>query len=78
MLYDPAAKPGKAEDIMTEQVVGFSPDDSPFAVCEYLTNKDFRRVAILNQGKIVGLVSRADVIVYILRNRSAVFDRRRT
>jgi CBS domain-containing protein len=76
-LYDPAAKPGRAEDFMTEEVVSFSPDDSLFAVCECLMNNNFRRVPILNQGKIVGIVSRADVIVHILRNKSAMFSRRR-
>ena len=75
LLNDSKAKSGKVEDLMTEEVVSFNHDDSLFDVCDCLRNNSFRRVPILNQGKIVGIISRADIIVYILRNKSAIFQR---
>jgi predicted transcriptional regulator len=74
-LNDPKAKSGKVEDLMTEKVISFNHDDSLFDICDCLRNNSFRRVPILNQGKIVGIISRKDIIVYILRNKSAVFQR---
>ncbi len=76
-LYDPVTKPGNIEDIMTEDVIAFSQDDSLFDICDCLINNNFRRVPILNQGKLVGIISRADIIVYILKNKSAIFKHKR-
>ena len=78
LLRDPDAKSGNTEDFMTEEVISFNHDDSLFDICDCLINNPFRRVPILNQGKVVGIVSRADVIVYILKNKSVIFGRRRT
>jgi CBS-domain-containing membrane protein len=77
LLYDPTVKPGKTEDFMTKEVVSFNHDDSLLDVCECLINNDFRRVPILNQGKVVGIISRADVMVCVLKNKSAIFDSRK-
>lgn len=60
-------------DLMTENVTSFSQTDSMFDVCDCLINNDFRRVPILDQGRLVGLISRADIILYILKNKSTVF-----
>lgn len=78
LLKDPHAKTGKTEDFMTEDVVSFNYNDSLFDICDCLINNHFRRVPILNHGRVVGIVSRADVIVYILKNKSVIFGRRRT
>jgi len=78
LLRDPNAKPGNTESFMTEDVVSFNHDDSLFDVCDCLINNHFRRVPILNQGKVIGIVSRADLVVYILKNKSVIFGRRRT
>jgi len=78
LLRDPNAQPGNTESFMTEKVASFNHDDSLFDVCDCLINNHFRRVPILNQGKVVGIVSRADLMVYILKNKSVIFGRRRT
>ena len=78
LLKDPNSKSGNTEEFMTEEVVSFNHDDSLFDICECLINNHFRRVPILNRGKVVGIVSRADIIVYILKNKSVIFGRRRT
>jgi len=60
-------------NLMTENVTWFSQTDSMCDVCDCLINNDFRRVPILDQGRLVGLISRADIILYILKNKSTVF-----
>jgi CBS domain-containing protein len=76
LLYDPKVKPGKTEAFMTEDVISFNQNDSLLDICDCLMNNHFRRIPILNEGKIVGIISRADIIVYILKNKSDFFKQR--
>ncbi|MEN6578077.1 MAG: CBS domain-containing protein [Phycisphaerales bacterium] len=56
---------GLVEQYMTRDVVAFDIEDDFIAICECLTKNHFRRVPILSGGKLVGIVSRADIIKYI-------------
>jgi CBS domain-containing protein len=56
----------KVEDYMTTDVVTFDQEDDLIAICECLVNNNFRRVPILDDGKLVGIISRKDIIKYIL------------
>jgi len=60
-------------DFMTQPAVSFDEDESLIHVCDCLTNQDFRRVPITSKGKLVGVVSRADIIECIrhLRHEGA-------
>jgi CBS domain-containing protein len=73
LLYHPNRQDVKVADIMTKDVVSFNHEDSLYDVCDCLIENNFRRVPVLDQGKIVGIISRADIIVYILKNKSTVF-----
>ena len=61
----------KVSDLMTRDVVSFSPDDSLISICDTLVNKNFRRLPLVEDGKLVGLIGRGDLIRYIqtLRKR---------
>ena len=72
-IFAPESMGQTVADLMTEDVTCFEQTDSMFDVCSCLTNNDFRRVPILDQGRLVGLISRADIILYIHKNKSAVF-----
>ena len=76
LLYDPDAKPGLAGEYMTTGVIGFEQNTSLFEICDCLINNNFRRVPILNQGKLVGIISRTDIMAYILKNRSCFFSQK--
>ncbi len=66
LLADGREISGRAEDYMTREVVCFEEDDDLIAVCECLVHNPFRRVPILHWGKLVGIISRRDLIKYIL------------
>ncbi|MHC4423145.1 MAG: CBS domain-containing protein [Planctomycetota bacterium] len=69
LLYNIEDKPGSVEDFMTKGVVSFNKDDSLIDITECLIKNNFRRVPIVAKGKLAGIVSRKDVIAYILKLR---------
>lgn len=54
---------------MTQEVVSFSPEDSLLEICDCLLERDFRRIPIVSDGKLVGILSRKDIIGYMLELR---------
>jgi CBS domain-containing protein len=66
LLYDIEDKPGTAADYMTHEVVAFDEDDDVIAIRESLVHNHFRRVPILSQGRLTGIISRRDLIKYII------------
>lgn len=60
-------------DVMTPDVVSFNVDDDLFDVCKCLANNTFRRVPVLDRGRLVGIISRVDLILYILKHRTVLF-----
>ncbi len=69
LLYDNLNEPGKVEDFMTEKVISFDHQDSLIDIAESFINSHFRRVPILRDGKLAGIVSRKDIIAYISKLR---------
>ena len=52
----------KVQDFMTTDVVSFDIEDSLVDVCNCLINNHFRRVPILSNGNLVGIISRKNII----------------
>ena len=71
-FYVSQEPPDQVFDLMTTEVISFGPDDNMIEICECLIHNQFRRVPIVKDGVLTGLISRADVIRYILRNISRV------
>lgn len=66
VLYGQETATGTAQDYMTEDVISFDENDDIVAICECLVNNPLRRVPILAEGRLVGIISRRDLIKYIL------------
>jgi len=69
LLYNIEDKPGNVEHFMTKEVICFDKEDSLIDIAESFIKGSFRRVPILDEGKLVGIVSRKDIIAYILKLR---------
>jgi CBS domain-containing protein len=54
------------EKYMTRDVVSFDDKTDLIEICECLIESDFRRVPITSHGRLAGIVSRRDIIKYIL------------
>src|SRR5947209_14250336 len=61
--YDVIAKDGKSVgDIMTRGIISVTPDTDLDAAGHILVHERIRRLPVLDQGKLVGIVSRLDVV----------------
>lgn len=61
--YDVIAKDGKSVgDIMTRGIISVTPDTDLDVASHILVYERIRRLPVLDQGKLVGIVSRSDVV----------------
>jgi len=61
----PAPKP-TVRDAMTRQVLCVSPDEAIADVSSMMTNKDVDRVPVVRDGRIVGMLTRGDIVRKLL------------
>ena len=64
LRYDQNIKGKSAADLMTSEIISFDENDSLMEVFENLVENEFRRVPILSEGILVGIVSRRDIIEF--------------
>ena len=69
LLYDSGDLPGTVKDFMTTDVTCFDQEDSLIDIVDSFITNHFRRVPILDEYKLVGIISRKDIIAYILQLR---------
>jgi len=67
-FYDIAYLPGRVEDYMVNKVITFDIEDRFEDICQCLIDSSFRRVPILCQEKLSGVITRSDVIRTFLRS----------
>jgi CBS domain-containing protein len=60
-----------AVDLMTakDDIECFDPEDDIDKVCVFLADKPFRRVPILSDGRLMGIVSRSDIIAQLYEDK---------
>jgi CBS domain-containing protein len=61
----PNSKP-TVRDAMTRQVLCVSPDEAIADVSSMMTNKDVDRVPVVRDGRIVGMLTRGDIVRKLL------------
>ena len=62
------------EDFMTRPAVSFEEDETKEEICQCLNEVRFRRVPVTKKGKVVGIISRPDIIRCILDLSSGKVD----
>ena len=55
------------EKFLTEPVIHFEENESVFDICNCLKDHTIRRVPITSKGKVVGIVSKSDILLCILK-----------
>ena len=65
LLYDPNVKGKTVTDLMTTEITHFDEDENLMTIFESLVQSNFRRVPILSEGRLVGIVSRRDIIKFL-------------
>ncbi len=60
--YKAARGDTTAADVMTRNVITFNEEDEVDKIAEVMVKKKINRVPILSNGKLVGIVSRGDII----------------
>lgn len=73
LLDSSPSRAWRVRDVMTPDIVSFNVEDDLFDVCKCLANNTFRRVPVLDRGRLVGIISRTDLILYILKHRTILF-----
>ena len=58
-------------EIMTKDVVSIPPDTTTFHALELMTNKRVRHLPVLEDGKLLGLISIGDVVLAIINELKA-------
>ncbi len=56
----------RAKDVMTEKVVTVSPDDTASHVAQIMEEKNIRRVLVVSDNKLRGIVSRANLLAALV------------
>lgn len=69
LLYNMEDHPGTVGSFMTKDPVCFDADDSLIEIAECFIKSNFRRVPILKDGKLAGIITRKNIIAYILKLR---------
>ena len=62
------AKNKTVEDYMTEPAVNFDENERLYDIWRCLLDVTFRRVPVTSKGKVVGIVSRPDVLKFIIED----------
>ena len=57
-------------DYMTREVICFQENDNVLDVCKFFIRSHIRRVPIVREGKLVGIVSRHDIVTLIREAKS--------
>jgi CBS domain-containing protein len=65
MLLNPTGKVKSVAELMTSDIMSFDGNDDLIKVFKGLVESNFRRVPILSEGKLVGIISRTDIIRFL-------------
>jgi CBS-domain-containing membrane protein len=67
VTFDGNAADTTVEDVMTTEIISFNPTTELADLVQSFSKKHLRRVPIIDEGKVVGIISRRDLLREMLR-----------
>jgi CBS domain-containing protein len=74
ILHGKSSKETAVADIMSKQVIDAHPEDSVTACMRVMTEKRIRHLPIMNEGKMVGILSIGDLVKWVISAQAATID----
>jgi len=68
-LFEPGSKGKIASDLLTADVIQFDEEDDLMDIFRVLVDNSFRRVPIMLDGKLTGVISRRDIIKFLYNSK---------
>ena len=59
-------------DFMTQPAIYFDESENLPDVCNFLAQNIFRKIPVTSEGKLVGIISRGDIIAHIVKAKKPV------
>ncbi|REL33256.1 CBS domain-containing protein [Rhodohalobacter sp. SW132] len=74
ILKGKASKETKVSEIMVDKVIAVKPTDNINLCMQLMTNKKIRHLPVLNDEKVVGVISIGDVVKAVIRSQKNEID----
>jgi CBS domain-containing protein len=74
IMFDIAIRSAPVSEFMTTDVQSVEPNESLVQVAQLLSLYSFRRIPVAESGKLLGVVTRRDLMGYTLRTESVLVD----
>lgn len=74
VLKGKASRDTLVKDIMTEEVITVGPDDLMDRCMELMSEKHIRHLPIVNNGKVVGMISIGDVVNAVIASQKETIE----
>ncbi len=74
ILMDRSSKTTKVREIMSDKVLSVQPDHTIEACMALMTEKGFRHLPVLQQGKLVGVLSMQDLVRSVVEEQKHVIS----
>lgn len=72
LVYSPEMEADRVGNHMSTKLLTVSPDESLIGIVDTFLNHPIRRLPVIDDGKLVGLISRHDLIRFVLMARDRV------
>lgn len=74
VLHNKSSHDTLVKDIMTANVITVSPDDTIDQCMELMSNRRIRHLPVVNEGKVVGLLSISDLVKVIIERQKETIE----
>ncbi|MDP4291233.1 MAG: CBS domain-containing protein [Bacteroidota bacterium] len=74
ILQGKTSKETRVNEVMTQNLITVSPDNTLEDCMQYMTNKFIRHLPVVENDKLIGIVSIGDVVKYIINEQRYIIE----